>query len=117
MKLTLSMVPISVRCQASTIPIDSGRIMATAAERRIAADADCRPPGNTSSPSWTRRFDDVRSADEFGHKTILRREIYVARRADLRNRALLHHHDAVAERHGLGLIMGHIDRGNTERAQ
>ena len=44
-------------------------------------------------------------------------EIDVARRAHLGDRAVAHHHDAVAERHGLGLVVGDVDRGDPERAQ
>ena len=64
-----------------------------------------------------RRFDDIRSTDEFGDEAILRREIDLPRRADLGNRALLHDDDTIAEFHGLGLIVRHIDRGDTKRAQ
>ena len=64
-----------------------------------------------------RRFDDIRGANEFGHEAISRREIDLARRADLGNRPLLHDDDTIAELHGLGLIVRHVDRGDAQRAQ
>ena len=62
-----------------------------------------------------RGFDDIRSANEFGHEAIPRLEINLARRADLGNCASLHHDDAVAKLHGLRLIVRYIDRGDAER--
>ena len=64
-----------------------------------------------------RRFDNVRRADEFGHEAILRLEINLARRADLRDPAFLHDHDPVAQFHGFRLIVGHIDRRDAQRPQ
>src|SRR5215831_19054847 len=59
----------------------------------------------------------VHAANERGDEAILVRAIDLARRADLRDLASAHDDDAVAERHGLGLVMGHIDRGDAEPAQ
>ena len=62
-------------------------------------------------------FYDIRSTDEFGDETILGCKVDLTRRADLGNRPLLHHDHAIAEFHGLGLIVGHIDCGDPERPQ
>ena len=50
-------------------------------------------------------------------KRVARPLVDVARRADLRDAPVLHHHDAVAERHRLGLVVGDVDRGDAEAAQ
>ena len=116
-KLTLSTIPQSGALPASTIPIVSGRIIATAdSQARFAAD---RLPaaGQHQMAVFDRRFDDVGGADELGDEAAVRREIDLARRADLGDRALAHDDDAVAELHRLGLIVRDIDRGDAERAQ
>jgi hypothetical protein len=59
------------------------------------------------------RFDNIRGANEFGHKAALRCEVDLARRPDLGSRSLLHDDDTIAEFHGLGLIVGHINRSDT----
>ena len=63
------------------------------------------------------RLDDIGGADEFGDEAVGRREINLARRADLGDGAFAHDDDAVAERHGFGLVVRHIDRGDAEHAQ
>src|SRR3984957_7395309 len=64
-----------------------------------------------------RRPDDIRRANEFGDEAIPRREVYLTRRTNLRNRALLHDDDPITELHRLGLIVCHVDGGDTEFAQ
>ena len=91
--------------------------MATAAGRLAPPPIGCLPPGNKRKPVLQRGLNDVRCSNEFGHEAILWRKVNLARRADLGNRALLHHHDAIAEFHGFRLIVRHIDRGDAERAQ
>ena len=59
----------------------------------------------------------VHGADELGDEAGRRALVDVARTADLRHAAVLHHHDAVAERHRLGLVVGDVDRGDAEAAQ
>ncbi len=53
-----------------------------------------------------------RRADETGHEQVVRVcRRGSLRRADLLDRAAAHHHDPVAERHRLGLVVGDVDRG------
>ena len=59
----------------------------------------------------------VHGADEFGNEAVSRREVDLTRGSDLRDCALLHDNDAVAELHGFGLIVRHIDRGDAKRAK
>src|SRR3954466_15699367 len=64
-----------------------------------------------------RTFDDIRSADELRNETVAWREINLARRTDLGNRSPLHHDNAVAKLHRLGLIVRYVDRGDPKGAQ
>jgi hypothetical protein len=50
-------------------------------------------------------------------KRSLRRKVNLARRADLGDGALAHHHHAITKLHGLGLVVGDVDGGNAERSQ
>ncbi len=81
----------------------------------------CRSPACHRAMSGRRAAQapstNIGGADEFGDEAARRREIDVTRRTDLRDRAFAHDHDAVAERHGFGLVVGDIDRGDAERAQ
>src|SRR5262249_22646128 len=68
---------------------DRGRLIDMAADRLPSARQH-------ETSIFDRRLDDVCGADEFGHEAAPRREIDLAWRADLRNRALAHDNDAVA---------------------
>ena len=59
----------------------------------------------------------VGDADERGDERVRRLEIDLARRADLGDRALAHHHDAITQSQRLGLVVGHIDGGDGEAPQ
>src|SRR5436305_1727279 len=63
------------------------------------------------------RFENVGGTDELGDEPAPGQEIDLARRSDLRDGAVAHHHDAVTERHRFRLIVGDIDRRDSERAQ
>ena len=53
-----------------------------------------------------------RRADEAGDEQVGRIVVDLLRRADLADLAVLHHHDAIAQRHRLDLVVGHVhDRG------
>ena len=56
-----------------------------------------------------------RAADEPGHEQVVRPLVELGRRADLLHDAALHHHDPVAERHRLGLVVGDVERGRRQR--
>ena len=64
-----------------------------------------------------RAFQAVHGADELGDEAGARMKVDVLRAADLGDAALLHHDDAVAEHHGLGLVVGDVDGGDPETAQ
>ena len=55
-----------------------------------------------------------RRADEAGDELVGRLVVELERLAHLLHQAVLHHHDAVAERHGLDLVVGDVDRGGAE---
>ena len=55
-----------------------------------------------------------RRADEAGDELIGRVVVELERRADLRDQTVLHHDDAVGERHRLDLVVGDVDRGDVE---
>ena len=50
-----------------------------------------------------------RRADEAGDESRRRLVIELVRRADLLDAAMVHHHDAVGQRHRLDLVVGHVD--------
>ncbi len=52
-----------------------------------------------------------RRSDESGHKEIGRVVIHVSGRIELLHNAVFHDGDAVGQRHGLDLVMGHIHDG------
>src|SRR5689334_14598502 len=54
--------------------------------------------------------DHVARADEARHEARVRPVVYVLGRADLLDAPGVHHHDAVGHRHGLELVVGHVDR-------
>src|SRR6266849_4620447 len=53
-----------------------------------------------------------RRADEARHEPVLRPVVDLERRADLLDAPVPHHGDAVAERHRLDLVVGHVHRGD-----
>ena len=53
-------------------------------------------------------------ADEACHEQVGGVVEHLLRRADLLDEAVLHDNDAVAQRHGLGLVVGHIDKGGVD---
>ena len=55
-----------------------------------------------------------RRADEPRHEQVARVLVELLRRGDLLQDAGAHDGHAVAERHGLGLVVGHVDRGRVE---
>ena len=57
-----------------------------------------------------------RAADELRHKKVGRRAVEFGRRADLGDVAFIHHDDTVSERHGLRLVMGHMNEGGSQLA-
>ena len=71
--------------------------------RRRAARDDCRPAGPRQ---------DVAAADEARDERIGRPRVHRLRRADLLHAALVHHHQPVGQRHRLGLVVRHHDRGD-----
>src|SRR5262249_45186895 len=56
----------------------------------------------------------IRLADELCDVACGRTEIDVVRRSDLMNPAAKHDHDSVRYCHGLDLIVGHVQRGDTD---
>src|SRR5215831_18895264 len=50
-------------------------------------------------------------AEEAGHEAVGRCLVHLARRRNLLHFALVHHHHTIAERHGLGLVVGDVDEG------
>ena len=62
------------------------------------------------------RLQDGRRADEVGDEPGGRALVDLARRPDLLDAAAVHHRDAVRERERLGLIVGHEDGGDPDRA-
>ena len=59
----------------------------------------------------------VGGAEELGGKAIVRAVEYRLRRAQLFDPPRVHHHDAVAQLHGLFLVVGHADHGGAALAQ
>src|SRR5665648_795053 len=57
-----------------------------------------------------------RGADEAGDEDVDRLVVQVARVADLLQHAILEHGDPVAHRHGLGLVVRHVDGGDAQAA-
>ncbi len=88
----------------------AGALRGTVSERE-------RATGEVEAAAGTLALDDVGGADEFGDEAACRREVDIARAADLGDGALAHHHDAVAERHGFGLVVGDVNGGDAEHAQ
>ena len=52
--------------------------------------------------------------DKARHKNVGRMVKDLLRRADLHDEAVLHDHDAVAQRHGLGLVMRYVNKGGVD---
>src|ERR1019366_10454084 len=68
--------------------------------RQAGVAADRLPPARQHEmAALDGRLDDIGRTDEFGHETVFRLEIHLARRNDLGDTTLLHHDDAVAELH------------------
>ena len=59
----------------------------------------------------------VHRADEIGDERAARAVVDLLRRPALHDLPRFHHRDAVAERHGLGLVVGHVHRCDRKRAQ
>ena len=118
-KLTrLDLAASARRLAAATRRIASGRTIATAsAVPECAGSTASRRPAAAASRSPPAPRQMLAAPMNSATKRLAGAEVDVARRADLRDRALAHHHDAVAERHRLGLIVGDVDRGDAERAQ
>ena len=60
------------------------------------------------------RLQHIGRAEELRHGEGARLVIDALGRADLQDLAAMHDHDAVREGHGLALVVGHIDRGDSE---
>ena len=63
-----------------------------------------------------RAVHEVGPAEEVRDERRRRPLVGLVRRADLLGAAVVHHHDAVAERHRLGLVVRHQDGGRADRA-
>ena len=59
-------------------------------------------------------FDQVRAADEARDLHAARAQVDVFRRPELGEPALEHHRDAVRHHHRLGLVVGHVERGDAD---
>ena len=55
-----------------------------------------------------------RRADEAGHEAVGRLRVELEGLAHLLHPAVFHHDDPIAERHGLDLVVGHVDGGGLE---
>ena len=55
-------------------------------------------------------------SDKAGHEHARRLLIELARSTDLAYASGIHHHDAVRQRHGLCLVMGHVDGRDADPA-
>ena len=55
-----------------------------------------------------------RRADEAGDKAVGRGVVELERLADLLHQSILHHHHAIAQRHGLDLVVGDVDGRGVE---
>ena len=56
----------------------------------------------------------LRRTDEAGHKAVGRVVVHLQRRAYLLHPALVHHHDAITQRHGFDLIVGDVDHARAD---
>ena len=72
--------------------------------------------GERDAPSSTLRLDEVHRgrADERGDEEVLRPAVERLRRVDLLDASVAHHRDALAERHRLDLVVGHVDGRRAE---
>ncbi|GAA2899947.1 hypothetical protein GCM10011428_11770 [Streptomyces violaceus] len=57
---------------------------------------------------------DARGADERGDEDVAGQRVHRARTVGLLEHAAAQHGDPVAERHGLGLVVGDVDRGDAQ---
>ena len=90
---------------------------AVALQRVLSSSGICvSPNGNLIVLALESRREEVhrRRADEPGHEEVLGPLVESFGRVDLLHDAAAHHRDAVAERHGLGLVVGHVDRRRLE---
>ena len=79
----------------------------------------CPPgPGGLACAALQRRLDQVhrRRADEPGHEQVGGAPVELLGRGDLLQHAVPQHRHPAAQRHGLGLVVGHVDGGHPERA-
>src|SRR5882672_10536724 len=60
--------------------------------------------------------EEIGRADEAGDERVQGAEVDVLRRADLSDAAAVDHRDAVGERERLGLVVGHVNRGDADLA-
>ena len=103
---------------------DSASGMRRRARRSAAAAARCAMPSAERREAVGRgrhgHVDEVhgRRADEARHEAVERAPVELERAADLLHQAVLHDDDAVAQRHGLDLVVGDEDRrGRHAQAQ
>ena len=90
-------------------------------ERRTLLRRHCEadPAESCLKPALPRRYHGVdeihlRRADKARHKGVRRLVIELLRRVILPDNALVHHHYPVRHGHGLGLIVGNVDKGGLE---
>src|SRR5262249_55820372 len=86
------------------------RLLARAATQRgfQPLDLDARP---AAAVLHHHRIEHVGPAEEARDAGVGGLLVELARRADLPHASLVHHHDPIGKRHGLGLVVGDVDRG------
>ena len=80
----------------------------------VVVDSARRRPSPRPSDAAGEKFIAGR-ADEAGDEARRRVVVEFLRRADLLDAAVVHHHDAVGQRHRLDLVVGDVDRGGADR--
>ncbi len=83
--------------------------------QELLAQADGHRPVQGGAHQTAQQID-ARGADERGDEDVVRQRVHRARRADLLQDAPAQHGHPVAERHRLGLVVGHIDGGDAQFA-
>ena len=63
---------------------------------------------------WLKLIRDFRAFEEVTHEIIFRESVYVLRCVDLFKDSIPHHRDPIRHGHGIGEIVGHIDRRRFE---
>ncbi len=79
----------------------------------LASEVDRHPPFQGRVHDGLQQVD-PRGPDERGDEHVLRQGVHLARRAHLLEHSPAHHGDPVAQRHGLRLVVRHVDRGDAE---